>query len=125
MGIRFPRKYVWMFALAVCVINLPVALYAGRPGPLAVAISIGAGVELVVGTLILRGRNDRLPTLANPRDIGRLLVAAITSAVVYDLLAAGAAFALEDHADAWTRLVTGAPKHSAGSAHPGASWVWL
>ena len=114
LGIRFPRKYLWMFALAVFVINLPVALYAGRPGPLAVAISIGAAIELVVGTLIMRGRNDQLPTLAYPRDVGRLLVAAITAAVVYDLLSAGAAFALGDWPDAWTRLITGAPKHAAG-----------
>ena len=77
-----------MVALAVGVLSLPVALYAGRPGPLAVVLSIGAGVELVVGTLILRGRNDRLPTLAEPRDIGRLLGAVITAAVVYVLLSA-------------------------------------
>jgi len=88
LGIRFPRKDVWMVALAVGVLSLPVALYAGRPGPLAVVLSIGAGVELVVGTLILRGRNDRLPTLAEPRDIGRLLGAVITAAVVYVLLSA-------------------------------------
>ena len=88
LGIRFPRKDVWMVALAVGVLSLPVALYAGRPGPLAVALSIGAGVELVVGTLMLRGRNDRLPALGAPRDIGRLLGAVITAAVVYVLLSA-------------------------------------
>ena len=114
LGIRFPRKDVWMVALAVGVLSLPVALYAGRPGPLAVVLSIGAGVELVVGTLILRGRNDRLPTLAEPRDIGRLLGAVITAAVVYDLWSVVSAYALGDQAGAWTRLVTAAPKHAAG-----------
>ena len=114
LGIRSPRKYLWMFALAVFVINVPVALWAGRPVPLALAASAGAGLEMVVGARILRGRHDRLPTLAYPRDVGRLLVAAVAAAMVYDLLAAGAALAMGDRADAWTRLITGAPKHAAG-----------
>ncbi len=42
------------------------------------------------------------------------MVAVITAAVVFGLLSAGAAFALGDHAGAWTRLVTTAPKHAAG-----------
>ena len=113
LGIRFPRKDVWMVALAVGVLSLPVALYAGRPGPLAVALSIGAGVELVVGTLMLRGRNDRLPALAEPRDIGRLLGAVIASAVVYVLLSAGAAARWETMRR-MGGLVTTAPQHAAG-----------
>ena len=114
LGIRFPRKYVWFLALAVCLATLPISLWAGRPAPLAVALSIGAGIEMAIGTLILRGRDDRPPTLAHPRDIGRLLVAVMTSAVVYDLWSVGAAFALGDRAGAWTKLGISVPKHAAG-----------
>jgi len=114
MAIRFPRRYAWVLGVAVAVIIVPAPLWGGRPVPLAVAVSIAAGIEVVIGTVIMRGRSDQLPTLAHPRDIGRLLVAAITAAVVFGLLSAGSAFALGDLAGAWERLLTAAPKHAAG-----------
>jgi hypothetical protein len=114
MGIRFPLKHVWFLAFAVGVVTLPLSLWAGRPALLAVALSIGVGIEMAVGTLILRGPDDRVPSLGVPRDLGRLLVAVVMAAVIQNLWSVGARFALGDSADAWSRLVTAAPKHAAG-----------
>lgn len=114
LGIRFPRRYIGFLALAVVAITLPLLLWAGRTVPLAVALAVATGIEMMAGSLILRGRDDVLPTLTGPRDLGRLLVAVITAAMVFDLLSAGAAWALGDTAGAWTRLITNAPKHAAG-----------
>ncbi|HEY9267141.1 MAG TPA: MASE1 domain-containing protein, partial [Mycobacterium sp.] len=114
LGIRFPRRYLGFLALAVVAITLPLLLWAGRTVPLAVVLAVATGIEMVAGSLILRGRDDVLPTLTGPRDLGRLLLAVIAAAMVYDLLSAGAAWALGDTAGAWTRLITNAPKHAAG-----------
>ena len=114
LGIRFPRRYIGFLALAVVAITLPLLLWAGRPFLLAVSLAVAAGIEMVVGTLILRGRHDGPPALAGPRDLGRLLVAVVAAAMVYDLLSAGASWATGDTAGAWTRLITNAPKHAAG-----------
>ncbi|BBY14790.1 SpoIIE family protein phosphatase [Mycolicibacterium litorale] len=114
LGIRFPRRYVWVLAGAVAAITLPLLLWAGRSAPLAVALALTVALEMIIGTVILRGRNDCLPTLSAPRDLGRLLVAVASAAVVYDLVGASATYLLADSAEAWTRLVTSAPKHAAG-----------
>lgn len=112
LGIRFRTRYTWMLALAVAAVTLPVLLWSGRTG--AVVISLAVGIEMLVGTLILRGRRDTLPTLATPRDFARLLVATVAAAVVYDLLAVAVDLLLGDPSMALTRLVTSAPKHVAG-----------
>ncbi|KUI33289.1 SpoIIE family protein phosphatase [Mycobacterium sp. GA-2829] len=114
LGIRFPRRHVWALAGAVATITFPLLLWAGRPTPLAVALALTVGLEMIVGTLILRGRDDRLPTLSAPRDLGRLLVAVVSAAVVYDLVGSGLTLLVADSAEAWERLVTSAPKHAAG-----------
>ena len=75
LGLRLPRRWVWLLAAAVAAITVPLALWAGRPVLLATGLSVAAGLEMVVGTLILRGRRDELPSLSTPRDIGRLVVA--------------------------------------------------
>lgn len=114
LGIRFPRVRVWPLAMAVALITFPVLIWAGRPLLLAVGLSAAVGLEMVVGTLILRGRQDVLPSLSAPRDIGRLLVAVVAAAVTYDLVSVAVSLAVGDTAGAWTRFVTGAPKHAAG-----------
>ncbi|MFS0900138.1 SpoIIE family protein phosphatase [Mycolicibacterium litorale] len=114
LGIRFPRRHIWVLAAAVAAITLPLLLWAGRPVLLAVALALTVGLEMIVGTLILRGRDDCLPTLSAPRDLGRLLVAVVSAAVVYDLVGASATYLVADSAEAWSRLVTSAPKHAAG-----------
>ncbi|MCG7582470.1 SpoIIE family protein phosphatase [Mycolicibacterium sp. OfavD-34-C] len=114
LGLRLPRRWVWLLAAAVAAITVPLALWAGRPVLLATGLSVAAGLEMVVGTLILRGRRDELPSLSTPRDIGRLVVAVFASAATFDLLAVAVSLALGDTAGAWTRFVTGAPRHAAG-----------
>ncbi|KUI35644.1 serine/threonine protein phosphatase [Mycobacterium sp. IS-1496] len=114
LGIRFPRRHVWALAATVAAITLPLLLWAGRPAPLAIALALTVALEMIIATLILRGRNDCLPTLSAPRDLGRLLLAVGTAAVVYDLVGASATYLLADSTEAWIRLVTSAPKHAAG-----------
>lgn len=114
LGLRLPRRWVWPLAAVVAAITLPLALWAGRPALLAAGLSVAAGLEMVVGTLIMRGRRDVLPTLSAPRDIGRLLVAVSASAAAFDMLAVAVSLAVGDTAGAWTRLVTSAPRHAAG-----------
>lgn len=114
LGIRFRRRHVWALAAAVAGITLPLLIWAGRPTPLAIALALTVALEMVIATLILRGRHDCLPTLAAPRDLGRLLVAVGSAAVVYDLVGASATYLLADSTEAWVRLVTSAPKHAAG-----------
>ncbi|TPG28240.1 SpoIIE family protein phosphatase [Mycolicibacterium hodleri] len=114
LGIRFPRRYTWILAVAVAAVTLPVALWAGRPPPLAIALSVAVSIEMIVGTLLLRGRQDRAPTLYTPRDLGRFLLIAVATSVLYALLAAGSSWLLGDIAGAWDRLLTSAPKHAAG-----------
>ena len=114
LGLRFPRRYLWALAPAVAFMTLPAQLWADRPLPLAVALSAAVAVEMAIGTVILRGRADELPGLVTLEDFGRLLAAAFTAAVVFDLLATVAELAVSGSAEAWTRLVTAAPKHAAG-----------
>uniref|UniRef100_A1UK08 Stage II sporulation E family protein n=1 Tax=Mycobacterium sp. (strain KMS) TaxID=189918 RepID=A1UK08_MYCSK len=114
LGIRFPRRQVWAPAAAVAAITLPLLLWAGRPAALATALAFAVALEMVIATLILRGRHDRLPSLSEPRDLGRLLVAVASAAIVYDVVGAGATYLLADSTEAWIRFVTSAPKHAAG-----------
>ncbi|CAN5374340.1 hypothetical protein BH09ACT8_BH09ACT8_05630 [soil metagenome] len=114
LGIRFPRRYTWLLALAVGAATLPVVIWAGRPAPLAVALTAAVGIEMIAGTLLLRGREDRTPTLSSTRDLVRFLTIVIAVSALYGLLAAGLSWLLGDHAGAWDRLLTAAPKHAAG-----------
>ncbi|MEV3903321.1 SpoIIE family protein phosphatase [Mycobacterium sp. NPDC050551] len=114
MGLRIPRRYTWMLAVLVAAITLPLLLWAGRPLALAVALAVAGGIEMAVGALVLRGRSDTLPALASPRDLGRLLIAVLAAAVVYDMIGSAATYLVADSSQAWTRLVTAVPKHAAG-----------
>ncbi|MET0704159.1 MAG: SpoIIE family protein phosphatase [Mycobacterium sp.] len=114
LGMRFPRRYTWMLAVAVAVVTLPAVLWAGRPPLLAIALAVAVAVEMAVGTLLLRGREDHPPTLFTSRDLGRFFLIAIASGVTYSLIASSSSWLLGDHAGAWDRLMTAAPKHAAG-----------
>lgn len=114
LGIRYSRRYTWMLALAVAAVTLPVVLWAGRPPALAVALTAVAATEMVVGTLLLRGRQDKAPTLSSPRDLGRFLVVVLAASVLFAVLAWAASLIFGDPAGALDRLVTSAPKHAAG-----------
>ncbi|MET0900714.1 MAG: SpoIIE family protein phosphatase [Mycobacterium sp.] len=114
LGIRFPRRHTWILAVAVAAVTLPVVVWAGRPAPLAIALTVAASIEMLVGTLLLRGRQDRRPTLSTSRDLGRFLLIAIATSVLYGLLAWGSSWLLGDLEGARDRLLTSAPKHAAG-----------
>lgn len=114
LGIRFPRRYLWALTPAVCIITVPIQVWAGRPLPMAIALAIAVGVEMVVGTLILRGRADKLPQLVTLGDFSRFLLAAFAAAIAFDLVATAAELVFTSPAEALTRLVTAAPKHAAG-----------
>jgi sigma-B regulation protein RsbU (phosphoserine phosphatase) len=113
LGICYRRRYAWILALAVAAVTLPVLLWAGRPVLLAIALALCTAIEMWVGTLLLRGRRDRLPTLSSPKDLGTFLGIVVAASVLFALIASGVSFALSDPA-AWGRLVTSAPKHVAG-----------
>jgi integral membrane sensor domain MASE1 len=116
LGICFRRKYTWMLALAVAAVNLPILVWLGRPAPLAAALVAALAVEMVVGTLLLRGRQDSRPRLYTPRDLARFLVIALISTTLYGVLAAAAFYLLGNPAGAVETLQTGVLKHMAGMA---------
>jgi phosphoserine phosphatase RsbU/P len=113
LGICYQRRYSWILALAVGAVTLSVLLWAGRPVLLAIALALSTAIEMAVGTLLLRGRRDRVPALSSPKDLGTFLAIVIATSALFALIASGASFVLGDPA-AWGRLVTSAPKHVAG-----------
>jgi phosphoserine phosphatase RsbU/P len=116
LGVCFPRRYLWFLAPAAAVVSLPVLLLAGRPISLALALVAAFAVEMAVGTVLLRGRRDRVPRLQTPRDLVSFLVIAFVSSSIYGLLAFGAFSLLGDHATAMESLETSVLKHAAGIA---------
>lgn len=116
LGICFRRRNTWMLALAVAAVTLPILVWAGRPTPLAAALVAAAAVEMVVGTLLLRGRQDRRPRLSTPGDLARFLAIALVSTTLYGLLASAAFYLFGNLAGAVETLQTGVLKHIAGMA---------
>jgi len=116
LGVCFPRRYLWFLAPAVAAVSLPVLLWAGRPIPLALALVAAFAIEMAVGTLLLRGRRDRVPRLATPRDLVLFLGVALIATSVYGILAFGAFSLLGDHASAVESAQTALLKHAAGIA---------
>ena len=116
LGVCFPRRYLWFLAPAVAVVSLPVLLWAGRPPTLALALVVAFALEMAVGTILLRGRQDRVPRLATPRDLVFFFVIALVSTSLYGLLAFGAFSLLDAPATAMESLETGPLKHAAGIA---------
>ena len=98
------------------MVALPVLVWSGRPTSLAVALVAAFAIEMAVGTLLLRGRRDRVPQLATPRDLVLFLGIALVSASVYAVLAFGAFSLFGDHASASESLETACLKHAAGIA---------
>ena len=114
LGVRFSRRHTWALAVAVGAVTLPVLLLSEMPAPVAIALAILAGVEMLVGTLLLRGRQDLWPTLSSSRDLGRFLLIAAAASVLYGLSAWGASLLLGYPEGAWVLLLTSAPGQAAG-----------
>ncbi|MBB2976179.1 integral membrane sensor domain MASE1 [Microbacterium endophyticum] len=111
---RVSIRYVWMLALAVSALTLPLALWIGSSLPHAIAVSLCVGVELAVGAFVMRGRKDVLPQLAIPRDIGRLVLAVLLSAGVLDILISLADLIFTTPEQAFERFTTVFSRHAAG-----------
>ena len=116
LGVCFPRRYLWFLAPAVALVSLPVLLWAGRPLLLALALVAAFAIEMAVGTLLLRGRRDRVPRLETPRDLVAFFGIALISTAVYGALAFGAFTLFGDQASAVESLETAVLKHAAGIA---------
>ncbi|ORB62131.1 serine/threonine protein phosphatase [Mycolicibacterium tusciae] len=116
LGVCFPRRYLWLLAPAVALMALPVLLWAGRPMSLSLALAAAFAIEMAVGTLLLRGRRDRVPRFATPRDLVLFFGIAFVSASLYGALAFGAFSVFGDHASAVESLQTALLKHAAGIA---------
>ncbi|GAA1700665.1 hypothetical protein GCM10009808_17950 [Microbacterium sediminicola] len=114
LGIQFPKARLWILAPLVAATTLPLALYAGRPVVVALALAVVVGIEMSVGVIILRGRSPHIPRLEKMPDLGRLLIAAAASAVTFAVLASLVDLIAEGPAAALERLETGAAKHAAG-----------
>jgi len=114
LGVRFSRRHTWALAVAVGAVTLPVLLWSEMPAPVAIALAILAGVEMLVGILLLRGRQDLWPTLSSSRDLGRFLLIAAAASVLYGLSAWGASLLLGYPEGAWVLLLTSAPGQAAG-----------
>ncbi|MBX7450887.1 SpoIIE family protein phosphatase [Mycolicibacterium sp. 3033] len=114
LGIRYRRRYAVPLAAAVTVVTVPVVVAAGRPFELALVLTVASGIEMVLGILLLRGRQDTSPQLCSPTHLRKFLVVAAGISVLYALLAAGGASLVGDRDGAWDRLLTSGPRHAAG-----------
>ena len=116
LGVCFPRRYLWFLAPAAAVVSLPVLLLAGRPISLALALVAAFAVEMAVGTLLLRGRRDRVPRLSDSSDLVSFL-GLLSYRRRSTACSPSAPFrCLGDHAAAMESLQTGVLKHAAGIA---------
>ncbi|MBA8816354.1 integral membrane sensor domain MASE1 [Microbacterium halimionae] len=114
MATRVSIRFVWMLAVAVSALTLPLALWIDNSLPHAIAISLCVGVELAVGALVMRGKRDALPELAMPRDIGRLVLAIVLSAAVFDILISSVDLIFTTPERAFERFSTVFSRHAAG-----------
>ncbi|MDJ1114883.1 SpoIIE family protein phosphatase [Microbacterium dauci] len=114
LGVQFRAARLWLLAPLVGATTLPLALIAGRPIAVALALAVVVAVEMAVGVLILRGRSSRVPRLERKADVGRLLVAAVASALTFAILAALVDLVSAGPAAALDRLITAPSKHAAG-----------
>lgn len=114
LGVRFSRRHTWALAVAVSAVTLLVLLSSETPAALAGTLAVLAGVEMMVGTLLLRGREDRWPKLSSSRDLVRFLFIAAVASVLYGLSALGCALLLGYPEGAWDLLLTSAPGQAAG-----------
>jgi len=114
LSIRTPRRHLWLACVAVGVVLLGANLAQYGSVPLAIASSFGAGVEMAIGTLILRSGGRETPVLATRRDLARLLLAVVAAATAYDVTIALTTLATGDGHVALLRLFSAGPRRAAG-----------
>ena len=114
LGIRTPRRYLWLASVAVVLVIFYVNVAYFRSWPLTVAVSAAAGLEMAIGTLILRWGGKETPTLVTHRDLARLLFAVIVAATAYPLTLSITTLATGDAATALLHLFSAGPRRAAG-----------
>ncbi len=114
LGIRTPRRLLWWSALAVGVVLLGANVAQDGSLPMAVASSVGAALEMAIGTMILRSGGRETPRLANRGDLARLLMAIVLAVTAYDVTTAVATLALGDPMAALLQVFSAGPRRAAG-----------
>lgn len=114
LGIAVPPRRLWLACLAVGALLLTsnVAQYGSLS--LAIASSVGAAVEMAIGTIILRASGEERPRLANRGDLARLLLAVVLAASAYDVTIAITTLTLGDPSTALLQLFSSGPRRAAG-----------
>ena len=114
LGIRTPRHRLWLACLTVGIVLLGANLAQYGSIPLAISSSIGAGVEMAIGTLILRPRGSRTPRLATRGDLAWLVLAVVVAASAYHATIAVTTLAMGDAHTAMLQLFSEGPRRAAG-----------
>lgn len=115
VGCRLPRHYLWPYSLATGAVLYGVMLVNFGTQPEAITASLATVLETALGIAILRATRSGPPTLRSSADLGRLLIAVLASATVFDLVLIIPLFATGQTADAMLHLATSGPRHAAGA----------
>jgi len=114
LGIRTPRRRLWLACVAVGVVLLGANLAQYGSVPLAVTSSFGAAVEMAIGTLILRTGGSETPVLGTRGDLAWLVLAVVLAATAYDVTIALATLATGDVHTSLVQLFSAGPRRAAG-----------
>jgi|GEM_PF-1648632 Serine phosphatase RsbU, regulator of sigma subunit len=114
MAIHLPRRRMWWLAAIVGLVVLATRLGQVTEPHLAVTGSFAVAMEIVIAHLILRVKDDQVPTLRSRSDLGRLLIATFAAASAFDLIQTITALLLGDPGSAVMQLMSAGPRHAAG-----------
>lgn len=115
VGCRLPRHYLWPYSLATGVVLYGVFLVNFGSTPAAIAASVGTVLETVTAIEILRAGRSGPPALRQTRDLGRLLIAVLASATVFDLILLLGLLLSGQPEAAVFQLASAGPRHAAGA----------
>jgi integral membrane sensor domain MASE1 len=113
LGIRTPRRHLWLVCVAVGVVLFPASLATYGSVPLAIAASVGMAVETAIGTLILRTGGRETPALRTRSDLAWLVLAVVVSAAAFAVIIALATLATGE-GNFLMQLFSAAPRRAAG-----------
>lgn len=115
LGCRLPRTYFWPYSVVIGAALYGVFLISFGTPLAALAASIATVAETAAGIAILRAGRPGIPTLRTTGDLGRLLIAVLVSATVFDLILILPLFATGQTTQAILHLATAGPRHAAGA----------
>lgn len=114
LGIRTPRRRLWMACAAVGVVLVGANLAQYGSLPLAIASSFAAALEMAIGTLILRTAGEETPELADRHDLLWLVLAIVVAATAYAMTIALTTLVTGDVPAALGHLLSEGPRRAAG-----------